>query len=166
MSKSKAVNWTAIKKRYLQGEKPKDIAADYGLTSQQVRSKAHTEKWGVAKETIFNNVQQKVQSEYEQIASRLLVEYQRLAFSDMRRIAKWNPSGVDFKDSEALSPDDSACVESVSEHTNQHGGSLKIKLFNKLGAMDSLAEIVGLLKQKEEGGEEQETPGFIVSPDV
>jgi hypothetical protein len=33
MSKSKAVNWTAIKKRYLQGEKPKDIAADYGLTS-------------------------------------------------------------------------------------------------------------------------------------
>lgn len=65
----KAINWAAIKKRYLLGEKPKAIAEDYGLTSQQVRSRAHNEKWVEKKETILNRVEQKAESELDEIHS-------------------------------------------------------------------------------------------------
>lgn len=39
------IPWHEIKKRYLKGDKPKDIASDYGLTAKQVSDKAHAEKW-------------------------------------------------------------------------------------------------------------------------
>lgn len=56
MAKKKPVNWTVIKTRYLQGEKPKDIAVDYGLTSKQVRDKAYLEDWLRQKESINDKI--------------------------------------------------------------------------------------------------------------
>jgi hypothetical protein len=48
----KAINWLEIKKRYLLGDKPKDIGSDYGLTAKQVSKKASTENWKAKKEQI------------------------------------------------------------------------------------------------------------------
>lgn len=148
----KTINWAAIKKRYLLGEKPKDIAAHFGVTANQVSQKAAREKWNIKKHKIEEKIEKKIEiiieSQFDGLRSRLLQEYERLAFSDMSRVANWNASGVDFKSSAELSPDDTACVSEISESTNQHGGSLKIKLHNKLGAMDTLAEIVHLKKDK------------------
>jgi len=148
--KKKPANWAAIKKRYLQDESPISIAKDYEVTPKSIQNKAYRENWTSLKKKIQVKVVEKLESEFEQIGKALLREYQRVAFSNMSRIAYWNSSGVDFKDANELSEDDTACVSEISESTNQHGGSLKVKLHNKLGAMDSLAEIVGLVKKDKE----------------
>lgn len=53
---TKKIPWEKIKKRYLTGEKPATIAADYGLTSKQVRDKAHRGGWGDIKSTIVDEI--------------------------------------------------------------------------------------------------------------
>lgn len=45
-------NWQAIKRRYLDGERPVDIAKAHGLTSKQIRDKASGEKWGCELEPV------------------------------------------------------------------------------------------------------------------
>lgn len=149
-TKKKPVDWPKIKARYLKGEKPKSIAAYYeGMTSTAITKRANKEGWKEEKGRIRDKVVQKVENDFDRINKRLLKEYEKLALSDMNRIASWNQSGVDLKDSSELSADDSACVMSITEVTNNQGTSVKIKLHPKLGAMDSLAEITGLKGKKE-----------------
>lgn len=69
MTKKKPVNWAAIKKRYLTGEKPKDIAEDFGLTAKQVSNKAQAENWTSKKQQIAEKVANVVESELEEIHS-------------------------------------------------------------------------------------------------
>lgn len=69
---AKTTPWTKIKAEYLQGVTPKDLAKKYGLTSQQVRSKASKEKWGVDKVTIINNVTQNTQDRIESLTNNAL----------------------------------------------------------------------------------------------
>lgn len=60
---SKKIPWEKIKKRYLAGEKPGDIAGDYGLTSKQVRDKAYREEWGAVKATILDEIATEVRQQ-------------------------------------------------------------------------------------------------------
>lgn len=62
---SKRINWPAIKKRYLQGDKPKDIAAQFGLTASQVSQKAKRENWKPKKAKIAQKTDQKIEKAIE-----------------------------------------------------------------------------------------------------
>ena len=68
----KVIPWNKIKKEYLEGVTPKDLAAKYATTSSAIRSKACKEKWGVEKETISNNVQQNVQERIKDLTNLAL----------------------------------------------------------------------------------------------
>ncbi len=64
---TKQINWVAIKKRYLKGEKPKDIAADYGLTAKQVSDKSQREGWKRKKEEISEKIQAVVEDDLKEL---------------------------------------------------------------------------------------------------
>lgn len=81
-------------------------------------------------------------------AGRVVEELARLAFSDMRKVAKWGESGVALKDSEGLGDDAAAAVESVSQTTTLAGGSIRLKLHPKAPALRLLAEHTGVLKER------------------
>jgi phage terminase small subunit len=83
-------------------------------------------------------------------ADRVLNELAKIAFADMRRYARWNASGVEFHDSESLSDDECAAIQEITETTNQHGGSLKVKLHDKKGALELLSKHLKLLTEKHE----------------
>lgn len=75
-------------------------------------------------------------------------ELKRIAFGGMKKLARWNASGVQFHDSDQLDDDAIATVAEVSETTNQHGGSLKIKQYDKVKALELLGRHLGMFNDK------------------
>lgn len=78
-------------------------------------------------------------------AERVLQEYARIAFADMRRFATVNARGIDLKSSEEWSDDDAAAVAELGETVSKEGGSVRFKLHSKTAALDSLAKHLRLL---------------------
>lgn len=146
---SKAVNWPAIKKRYLQGEKPKKIAADYDLTAKQISDKASKDKWTRKKAEIVEKVAVKVENELDALRRKVLDEYQRVAFSDIRDLMKWDGQDITLKDSSKISADAALTVSEVG-HVK---GGIKLKLHNKLAALDALAAYTGINKPVSKEGD-------------
>ena len=79
---------------------------------------------------------------------RVLQEYARLAFADLRRVASWDTAGVRFHDSAALADQDAEAVAEVHEDTRivaTAEGEVRtvkkrLKMHDKKGALDSLAK--------------------------
>ncbi len=77
-------------------------------------------------------------------ADRVLAELARLGFADLGRIAEWGPDGMRIKPGQELAPEDRAAVAEVVVETGGGKTKLKVKLFNKQRALDSLAKHLGL----------------------
>lgn len=81
---------------------------------------------------------------------RVLLEYARIGFSDMRKFTTWGPDGVTLKDGADISDDDAAAISEVSQTTTEGGGSIKFKLHDKKGALDSIGRNLGMFTDKVE----------------
>lgn len=77
-------------------------------------------------------------------AERVIAEYARIAFADMRRFASVEHGGIRLKASADWSDDDAAAVAELAQTTAEHGGSLRFKLHSKIAALDALARIYGM----------------------
>lgn len=77
-------------------------------------------------------------------ADRVLAEYARIAFSDMADFADFGPEGVRLRDLSALGRDQTAAIASLSAATRELGPSVRIRLHDKLAALDALARHIGL----------------------
>lgn len=83
-------------------------------------------------------------------ADRVLKELAKIAFSDMRKFAKWGPGGVSLIDCSTLADEDAACVAEASESTSKDGGSIRFKLHDKKGALELLGKHLKLFTEKHE----------------
>jgi phage terminase small subunit len=83
-------------------------------------------------------------------ADRVLKEYAKLGFSDMRRFMRWGSAGVTLVEHTELTDDEAAAVAEVSQTVTEAGGSLKLKLHDKKGALDSIARHLGMFVDKHE----------------
>ena len=77
-------------------------------------------------------------------ADRVVRELARIAFADARTVMAWGPNGVFLRDSETLTDDAAAAVAEVSETRSEAGGSIKVKLADKLSALDKLSRHLGM----------------------
>jgi len=82
-------------------------------------------------------------------AERVVLEYARLAFSDLRQVVSWNEYGVSLRDSGSLSDEAAAAVQQVTETITrlEEGGTTirrQVKLHDKLGALRDLGRHLGL----------------------
>ena len=77
-------------------------------------------------------------------ADRVVKELARIAFADARTVMTWGPNGVVLRDSETLSDEAAAIVAEVSETRSESGGSIKLKLADKLSALDKLSRHLGM----------------------
>ncbi len=82
----------------------------------------------------------------EVTVERVIREYARIAFADMRSFTKWGSAGMQLKEGDGLSDDDASAVAEISETAQ----GLKIKLHDKKGALDSLAKNLGMFIDKTE----------------
>lgn len=93
---------------------------------------------------------------------RVLMELARLAFSNMRDFVTWGPDGVSLKPSAELEDDDARCVAEVYQSVTQHGGSLRFKLHDKLGALRDIAKHLGMFNDDGDPVDEREVARKII----
>ena len=70
---------------------------------------------------------------------RVILEYARIALANMTDFMTWDQDGMKLKDSLSLTEEEVAAVAEVSQTITEHGGTLRLKLHDKKGALDSLA---------------------------
>jgi phage terminase small subunit len=73
---------------------------------------------------------------------RVIEEYARLAFTDMRAFTEWGPEGMRLRPHSALSDADAAAVREVTD--GGRTGKPRIRLHDKRAALDALARHLGL----------------------
>jgi phage terminase small subunit len=99
-------------------------------------------------------------------ADRVVQELARIAFVDFRQVTSWGPDGVRLLSSDELSDDEAAIVSEVSETTTETGGSLKVKRYDKLKALELLGRHLGMFIDKKElsgpGGLPLQPPTFVI----
>ncbi|HKX11256.1 MAG TPA: terminase small subunit [Stellaceae bacterium] len=81
-------------------------------------------------------------------ADRVLREYARIAFADIRSFAKEREGASDLETVAALSDDEAAAVAELSGTSD--GKGLRVKLHDKKRALDALARHLGLFDKKQE----------------
>jgi hypothetical protein len=67
MAKQKAINWPAIKKRYLLGEKPKALAEEYGVTAKSISDRATKQNWTRKKAQNDAKIENDVKKEIDEV---------------------------------------------------------------------------------------------------
>ena len=83
-------------------------------------------------------------------ADRVLREYARIAFADIRRFAKWGPETVKVRPVSAFTDDDAAAVAELSAGK---GRSTRIKLHDKQRALDAIVRHLGLFDPRHTAGD-------------
>jgi phage terminase small subunit len=73
---------------------------------------------------------------------RVLQEYARIAFADLRRVADWGPDGLVVKTPEALSDADAAAISEIAAGAGS--GGQRVKLYDKKAALDAIARHLGM----------------------
>ena len=76
---------------------------------------------------------------------RVLAELGKIGFSDLKDFVEFGPDGVSLKQDADV---DGAVVAEVSETATQLGSSKKIKLHDKMKALELLARHMGMLNDK------------------
>lgn len=80
---------------------------------------------------------------------RIIIELQLIAFGSLKDVAEWDRKSLYLKDSESIG-DYARMVSEVAETTTEFGGSVKIKLYDKLKALELLGKYHKIFSDKEE----------------
>lgn len=81
------IPWAKVKKDYLEGVTPKEIALKYGTTAKTVTDKASKEKWTAEKSIIYENVLQNVQDRIQNITNKALTTLEEIIENDTAKDA-------------------------------------------------------------------------------
>ena len=82
---------------------------------------------------------------------RVLLELARIAFADLTGMVAVRGGAVVVTDSERLTADQRAALAEVSATTTQHGGTVKVKLHDKLRALELLGRHLGVFSERPGG---------------
>ncbi|MGN1037877.1 MAG: terminase small subunit, partial [Mailhella sp.] len=85
-------------------------------------------------------------------ADRVVLELAKIAFADPRDLMDWGPEGVEVKASGTIPPDAAASVGEVSVQ----GRNVKVKMLDKLKALELLGRHLGMFTDKVEAEVKQE----------
>lgn len=81
-------------------------------------------------------------------ADLVVRELARVAFVDPRKVFTFGPTGVSLVDSETLTDDVAATVAEASQSISAEGGSIRVKLHDKLKALELLGRHLGMWNDK------------------
>jgi len=88
-------------------------------------------------------------------ADRVIEELGRMAFSNMRDYVDWGPKGMKLRDHALLDEDQTAAVADVEPKSN--GKLARLKLYDKLAALNALARHLGMIGGKTALGPQDHT---------
>jgi phage terminase small subunit len=145
-----------------------EYLTDYNATQAAIRagytprSARQTAARLLTKANIASEVERKhskIVDKLEVTKERVVQELARIAFSDVRRLFTWDERKSAFVPSKELTDDDAAAISEINSETvvtRDKAGSpratikLKMKTYDKKGALDSLAKHLGMFVDKVE----------------
>lgn len=77
-------------------------------------------------------------------ADRVVQEIARVAFASLSDVMTWGPAGAKVRPNDEITPDSAAAIAEITE-TNT---GIKVKLHNKVAALEQLAKHVGLYQDR------------------
>lgn len=81
---------------------------------------------------------------------RVINELAKIAFANMKDFAVWDEKGVKFKSNDELTEEDTSCVSEITEVEveTDYGTkrTKKIKLYDKISALEKLGKHLGMFK--------------------
>lgn len=80
----------------------------------------------------------------------IALELKRVGFSDIMNYWKVKPDGTPYLDLTALPKNHSAAIDGLTVEDTQYGKKVKIKLHNKVAALEKLGNHVGMFKERVE----------------
>ena len=99
----------------------------------------------------ISKLQDEVSAETGITRERVLQEYAKMAFAEMGEYSTWGDEDFALIGSSDLSPDQRAAVQEVTRRVGAAGDeTIKIKLHDKKGALDSIARVLGMFVDKKE----------------
>lgn len=72
---------------------------------------------------------------------RVLQEYARIAFADLRHIVEWRDGKLSIRDVDRLSAADAAPIHEI---VGDDGGKVRVKLYDKKAALDAIGRHLGM----------------------
>lgn len=90
------------------------------------------------------------QKRHEVTVDRIVSEYVKIAFADAGDYFDWGPNGVTVKDKSELTPEQRSVVAEVSQTVTEKGGTIRVKLHDKLNALEKLGKHLGMFVDKVE----------------
>lgn len=111
----------------------------------------------------IKSLAQKLMEETGDPKQRIIVELQMIAFGDMKDFMDWSNGKIQWKDSKLLG-DKTRLVQEITESYSATGGSRKIKLHDKLKALEMLSKYYGLFKEQVEHSGEVTTRVILNIP--
>jgi phage terminase small subunit len=73
---------------------------------------------------------------------RVLTEYARIAFADVRHIVQWTADGLEITPSDELTEADAAAISEIVSGTG--AGHSRVKFYDKKAALDAIARHLGM----------------------
>lgn len=80
-------------------------------------------------------------------AEKVIYELGRVAFANLTDVVEFGRNGITIKDSKTLPDDIKAAIQEVSETITGKSSTLKIKMHDKLGALDKLGRHFGIYEK-------------------
>jgi len=91
-------------------------------------------------------------------ADRVVEEYARIAFADLRDFFDWGPKGVTLRAKEELTEWQASAIADI-EPSGPNGKGPRLRLHDKKAALDALARHLGLFRPRDQPGEEPTLEG-------
>ena len=92
----------------------------------------------------------------------VIEELKRIAFSNMRDFADWTSGKVTFKGSEEMPKDYAVVISEISQTETLRGSQIKLKLHDKIKALEMLGKKLGLFNTKVEVKDENDKVKSII----
>ena len=77
-------------------------------------------------------------------ADQVLEELAKIGFANSGDFFEWGPDGIKVKPKADLTPEQQAAVAEVSETKTKEGGTVKVKLHDKVAALDKIGRHLGM----------------------
>lgn len=108
----------------------------------------------------------KVMDRYAVTQERITEEMAKIAFANVDDFASWDNDGVAVKSSSDLTDATKAAISEVSETRNEKTGTtVKVKAYDKLAALTTLARTLGMMNEKVDVSHKMVSVNFIIEKD-
>jgi len=81
-------------------------------------------------------------------AADIMTELKGIGMGDLAQLVSWSKDGVEVKASDDLPPELTRLVAEVSQTVTKDGGIVKIKLHDKIAALDKMAKTLGMYEEQ------------------